>query len=76
LTVCILAVAILGPRNHRGTDAMWNPFATQSMLNLFNRPPPLDITTYGGSGGAAYDAALHQAGVVGRFFTVGGSWRF
>jgi iron complex outermembrane receptor protein len=55
---------------------MWNPFATQSMLNLFNRPPPLDITTYGGSGGAAYDAALHQAGVVGRFFTVGGSWRF
>ena len=40
-----------------------------SILNLFNTPPPLDIVTYGSS--ASYDPAFHQAGAVGRFFTVG-----
>jgi iron complex outermembrane receptor protein len=47
-----------------------------SILNLFNSPPPLDLQTYGGGGGAAYDAAMHQAGAVGRFFTVGANYKF
>jgi iron complex outermembrane recepter protein len=47
-----------------------------SVLNVFNRPPPLDIVTYGGGGGLAYDAAMHQAGAVGRFFTIGGTYTF
>jgi iron complex outermembrane receptor protein len=47
-----------------------------SILNAFNRPPPLDAVTYGGGGGAAYDAALEQAGAVGRFFVVGAAYKF
>jgi iron complex outermembrane receptor protein len=43
-----------------------------SILNLSNTPPPLDFTTYGGPGGVvAYNPAFHQAGAVGRFFTLG-----
>jgi iron complex outermembrane receptor protein len=45
-----------------------------SMLNAFNKPPPLDMVTYGGGG--AYDAAMHQAGAVGRFLTVGATYKF
>jgi iron complex outermembrane receptor protein len=47
-----------------------------SILNAFNRPPPLDAVTYGGGGGAAYSAALEQAGAVGRYFTVGAAYKF
>jgi iron complex outermembrane receptor protein len=47
-----------------------------SILNAFNRPPPLDPVTYGGGGGAAYSAALEQAGAVGRYFVVGASYKF
>jgi iron complex outermembrane receptor protein len=47
-----------------------------SILNAFDRPPPLDAVTYGGGGGAAYDAALHQAGAVGRYLTVGATYKF
>jgi iron complex outermembrane receptor protein len=47
-----------------------------SVLNAFNRPPPLDAVTYGGGGGAAYSAALEQAGAVGRYFVVGASYKF
>jgi iron complex outermembrane recepter protein len=47
-----------------------------SILNAFNRPPPLDAATYGGGGGAAYSAALAQAGAVGRYFVVGASYKF
>ncbi|HXQ64469.1 MAG TPA: TonB-dependent receptor, partial [Steroidobacteraceae bacterium] len=47
-----------------------------SVLNVFNTPPPLDVVTYGGGGGAAYDAAMHQAGAVGRFYTVGLTYKF
>lgn len=47
-----------------------------SVLNVFNRPPPIDMVTYGGGGGLAYDAAMHQAGAVGRFFSIGGTYRF
>jgi len=42
-----------------------------SMLDVFNRAPPLDLATYGGGGQLAYDPAFHQAGAVGRFFTLG-----
>jgi len=49
-----------------------------TVLNLFNRQPPVDVETYGaaGEGVAAYNPALHQAGAVGRFFNVGASYRF
>lgn len=45
--------------------------------NLFDRGPPLDLQTVGAAGngapaaGAAYNPALHQAGAVGRYFSVG-----
>lgn len=51
-----------------------------SILNVANTAPPLDVQTYGGTGGngyaAAYDPSLHQAGAIGRFFTVGASYTF
>lgn len=51
-----------------------------SILNVGDTAPPLDMQTYGGTGGngyfAAYDPSLHQAGAIGRYFTVGASYRF
>lgn len=48
-----------------------------SILNLFNKQPPVDIETYGGgSGFYPYDPGLHQAGAVGRYFTIGASYEF
>jgi len=48
-----------------------------SILNLFNRDPPLDLQTYGGGGELAYGTAFGgQAGAVGRFFTVGATYKF
>ena len=47
-----------------------------SILNLFNRPPPLDLETIGGGGQLAYDAPLNQIGAIGRFFTVGATYTF
>jgi len=46
------------------------------VTNLFNANPPLDLQTYGGGGNLAYDAALHQDGAVGRYFTLGATYRF
>jgi iron complex outermembrane recepter protein len=46
------------------------------ILNLFGAQPPLDVVTYGGGGGSAYDAAMHQAGAVGRFFMIGANYKF
>ena len=46
-----------------------------SVLNVFDKPPPFDVVTYGGGGGAAY-STLDQAGAVGRFFTVGATYKF
>ena len=43
---------------------------------LFNAQPPLDLATYGGGGGAAYDPAMHRAGAVGRFYLLGATYRF
>ena len=43
---------------------------------LFNAAAPADLQTYGGGGELAYDAALHQDGAVGRYFTLGATYRF
>jgi iron complex outermembrane recepter protein len=40
-----------------------------SVLNVFDKPPPLDMQTYGSAGN--YDNAFHDAGAIGRFFMVG-----
>jgi iron complex outermembrane receptor protein len=47
-----------------------------SVLNALDKPPPLDMATYGGGGGAAYDAAMTQAGAVGRYFILGAAYKF
>ena len=52
-----------------------------TVLNLFNRQPPVDAQTYGGSSIAAgsnvpYNPSMHQTGAVGRFFNVGLSYHF
>jgi iron complex outermembrane recepter protein len=47
-----------------------------TILNVFNKPPPLDMQTYGGGGGASFDGAFHDAGAVGRFFSIGCTYRF
>jgi iron complex outermembrane receptor protein len=47
-----------------------------SVLNLFNKPPPLDFQTYGSSPSTFYNPALHQAGAVGRFVNVGLNYKF
>jgi iron complex outermembrane receptor protein len=48
-----------------------------SILNLFDRQPPIDVATYGNSGAqTSYNASLHQAGAVGRFFSLGLSYVF
>jgi iron complex outermembrane receptor protein len=47
-----------------------------SILNLFDKEPPLDFQTYGSSASTFYNPALHQAGAVGRFFNVGLTYKF
>jgi iron complex outermembrane receptor protein len=47
-----------------------------SILNLFNRVSPLDFETYGGGGNSFYDAALEQQGAIGRFFSIGATYKF
>ena len=48
-----------------------------SVTNLFNKVPPIDMTTYGsGSYFYPYDAGLDQDGAVGRYFTVGLTYDF
>jgi outer membrane receptor protein involved in Fe transport len=48
-----------------------------SILNLFDRQPPIDVATYGNSGTqTAYNASLHQAGAVGRFYSLGLAYTF
>ncbi len=46
-----------------------------SITNLFNTQPPIDLETYGG--GALYRyTTLDQDGAVGRFFLLGGTFKF
>jgi outer membrane receptor protein involved in Fe transport len=47
-----------------------------SVLNVFAREPPLDISTYGGGGGGLYSSGMHQIGATGRFYTVGLAYDF
>ncbi|MGA2548509.1 MAG: TonB-dependent receptor [Burkholderiaceae bacterium] len=53
-----------------------------SIINLFNRNAPYDLTTFGsagngaGTGGAPYDPALAQDGAVGRFFSIGARYTY
>ena len=48
-----------------------------SILNLFDRQPPYDVATYGNSGNqTSYNASLHQAGAVGRFYSLGLNYVF
>ncbi|MDE2093369.1 MAG: TonB-dependent receptor [Burkholderiales bacterium] len=43
--------------------------------NVFDRQPPLDLNTYGG-GNLPYNPSMHQAGAVGRFFSMGVTYTF
>jgi iron complex outermembrane receptor protein len=53
----------------------WKFHAT--VLNLFDRAPPIDTGTYGNSSNlTSYNPALHQSGAVGRFFSVGAAYTF
>jgi len=45
-----------------------------AVLNVFDTPPPLDMQTYGSAGN--YSNAFHDAGAIGRFYTVGASYTF
>jgi iron complex outermembrane receptor protein len=48
-----------------------------AILNMFDKQPPLDFNTYGNSSvQTAYNASLHQAGAVGRFFSLGMNYTF
>jgi iron complex outermembrane receptor protein len=48
-----------------------------SILNAFDRAPPLDFNTYGNSSvQTAYNASYHQAGAVGRFYSLGLNYVF
>jgi iron complex outermembrane receptor protein len=48
-----------------------------SILNLFDRQPPIDVATYGNANSqTAYNASLHQAGAIGRFFSLGLNYTF
>jgi iron complex outermembrane recepter protein len=48
-----------------------------SILNLFDREPPIDFNTYGNASvQTPYNASLHQAGAVGRFYSLGLAYTF
>jgi iron complex outermembrane receptor protein len=48
-----------------------------SILNVFDRQPPFDTSTYGNAGAqTSYNASLHQAGAIGRFFSLGLNYTF
>ncbi len=48
-----------------------------SILNLFNKKFPADWATYGGAlGQVPYNPSMHEAGAIGRYFTLGGTYTF
>lgn len=47
-----------------------------AITNLLDRGASLDMQTYGGGGQMAYNSAYQQDGVVGRYFTLGATYRF
>jgi iron complex outermembrane recepter protein len=44
------------------------------ILNVLDKPPPLDMQTYGSAGN--YSNAFHDAGAIGRFFNAGLTYTF
>ncbi|HEV2271047.1 MAG TPA: hypothetical protein VGR92_16460 [Steroidobacteraceae bacterium] len=65
------------PRGQLTTASRMLLGALAADLNLFNKEPPVDVETYGGgSGFYPYDPGLHQAGAVGRYFTLGAAYEF
>jgi iron complex outermembrane recepter protein len=62
--------------NLTGAYKMNNGWTIRAAVdNLFDRQPPLDLNTYGG-GNLPYNPSLHQAGAVGRFVSVGATYKF
>jgi iron complex outermembrane recepter protein len=48
-----------------------------SILNVFDRQPPIDVGTYGNATNqTSYNASLHQAGAIGRFYSLGLNYTF
>ncbi len=48
-----------------------------TVMNAFDRQPPIDVATYGNAGNVlGYNATLHQAGVIGRAFNIGAVYKF
>ncbi|WP_020651567.1 TonB-dependent receptor [Massilia niastensis] len=49
-----------------------------TILNVFDREPPVDVATYGSAGNnlSQYNSAMHQAGAVGRYFSLGLNYTF
>lgn len=48
-----------------------------AILNVFDRQPPFNVSTYGNAGAqTSYNASLHQAGAIGRFFSLGLNYTF
>jgi iron complex outermembrane recepter protein len=48
-----------------------------AILNVFDKQPPIDVGTYGNATAqTSYNASLHQAGAVGRFFSLGLTYQF
>jgi len=48
-----------------------------TILNLFDKAPPIDVGTYGNATAqTSYNASLHQAGAIGRFFSLGLAYTF
>ncbi|OON64159.1 hypothetical protein B0920_12745 [Massilia sp. KIM] len=49
-----------------------------SVLNVFDREPPIDVATYGSAGNnlSQYNSAMHQAGAIGRSFSLGLNYTF
>jgi iron complex outermembrane receptor protein len=48
-----------------------------TILNLFDKAPPIDVGTYGNATAqTSYNASLHQAGAIGRMFSLGLAYTF
>jgi iron complex outermembrane receptor protein len=49
-----------------------------TILNVFDREPPIDVATYGSAGNnlSQYNSAMHQAGAIGRYFSLGLNYTF
>ena len=48
-----------------------------AVLNVFDKQPPIDVSTYGNATvQTPYNASLHQAGAIGRFFSLGLGYTF